>query len=238
MNKIKKIVKKIPVIPYLYRNFRDYKLRKKETEEIFLDIYKNNKWEGKDSISGKGSDTQQTKFIAKELPVLFSNFDILTILDIPCGDFYWMKNVDLSHVNYIGADIVNELVEKNSEQYERNNLSFQKLDLITDKLPEVDLIFCRDCLVHLSFDNIFLALKNICDSQSKYLLTTTFTERRTNQDIATGNWRTLNLELPPFTLSKPAKIINEECTEDGDLYADKALGLWRIADIQKALSKY
>ena len=238
MSKIKKIIKKIPIIPYLYRSFRDYRLKKKQTEEVFLDIYKNNKWGGRGSISGRGSDIHQTKFIAKELPTVFNNFNISTMLDIPCGDFHWMKDVDLSNVNYIGSDIVNELVENNSTQYKRDGLSFQKLNLIKDKLPKVDLIFCRDCLVHLSFDDIFDALSNICDSHSKYLLTTTFTGRPDNEDIATGNWRTLNLEMSPFTLPKPFKIINEGCTEDGGSYSDKALGLWKITDIQKTLSGY
>jgi hypothetical protein len=238
MSKIKKIIKKTPIIPYLYRSFRDYRLKKKQTEEVFLDIYKNNKWGGKDSISGRGSDIHQTKSIAKELPTVFNNFNISTMLDIPCGDFHWMKDVDLSNVNYIGSDIVSELVEKNSTQYKRDGLSFQKLNLIKDKLPKVDLIFCRDCLVHLSFEDIFNALRNICDSHSEYLLTTTFSKRSHNKDIATGNWRTLNLESTPFTLPKPLKIINEGCTEGDGSYADKALGLWKIADIQKTLLEY
>jgi len=237
MNRIKKIIEKIPVIPYLYRSFRDYRLKKIKAEQVFTDIYKNNKWGGKDSISGGGSDIYQTKTIIEELPIMFEKLNISTMLDIPCGDFYWMKNVDLSNVNYIGSDIVSELVEQNLKQYERNGLSFQKLDLIKDKLPKVDLIFCRDCLVHLSFNDALLALENICNSHSKYLLTTTFTNRESNEDIATGNWRTLNLEMSPFALPKPSRVINEGCTEGEGNYSDKALGLWKITDIQNALSK-
>lgn len=144
-----------------------------------------------------------------------------------------MKSVDLKGVNYTGADIVKDLIQSNKERYEGNSICFQNLDLIRDKLPKVDLIFCRDCFVHLSFEDIFQAFRNIRKSQSEYLLVTTFTDRKNNRDIATGQWRTINLEVAPFVLPQPLKIINEGCTEGEGAFEDKALGLWRIADLRE-----
>lgn len=207
----------------------------KKAEQIFTNIYKNNGFNGKESISGPGSDTYQTRIIIKKIPLLFKDYNISTMLDIPCGDFYWMKEVDLKDVEYIGADIVDELIKKNNDKFKKNNLHFKKLDLLKDNLPNVDLIFTRDCLVHLSFEDIFQALTNICNSNSKYLLTTHFTERPSNNDIKTGQWRTLNLEIEPFFLPKPIKIINEGCTENEGIYSDKSLGFWKISDIRKSL---
>lgn len=203
-------------------------------DKIFTDIYNKNGFNGKDSVSGPGSDLYQTRIIAKELPNLFKVLNISTMLDLPCGDFYWMKTLDLIDINYIGADIVNDLIQKNTKQYGRENLHFQNLDLLKDRLPKVDLIFTRDCLVHLSFEDIFRALDNICKSQSEYFLTTTFTERIHNHDIKTGQWRTINLELAPFFLPTPLKVINEGCTENDSIYSDKALGLWKISDIKES----
>lgn len=208
---------------------------KEETEKLFTDIYKNNGFNGKDSLSGPGSDLEQTRIISKEIPILFKTLEASSILDIPCGDFHWMNTVNLIDINYTGADIVNDLIEKNTKLYGTDVLHFRKLDLLKDKIPKVDLIFTRDCLVHLSFKDIFCALNNICNSQSEYFLTTTFTGRINNSDIKTGQWRTLNLELAPFCLPKPLKIINEGCTENNGLYSDKALGLWKISDIKKSL---
>ena len=208
---------------------------KKEAEQIFTNIYNNNGFNGKESISGPGSDIYQTRIIIKEIPLLFKDYNISTMLDIPCGDFYWMKEIDLKDIEYIGADIVGELIKKNNKEYHKNNLQFKKLDLLKDSLPNVDLIFTRDCLVHLSFEDIFNALTNICNSNSKYLLSTTFTERTNNNDIKTGQWRTLNLEVEPFFLPKPIKIINEGCTENEGIYSDKSLGFWKISDIRKSL---
>jgi hypothetical protein len=157
------------------------------------------------------------------------------MLDIPCGDFHWMNKVDLTNIEYTGADIVKELIERNIKEYGRDGVHFQHLNLIKDKLPRVDLVFCRDCLVHLSFADIFLALDNVCTCDADYILTTTFTDRKDNYDIVTGHWRVLNLERAPFMLPEPLTIINEGCMEGGGGFQDKALGLWRIADIRKSL---
>jgi len=148
-----------------------------------------------------------------------------------------MKSVDLNSIDYTGADIVNELIQKNRASYARDGVRFQQLNLTEDKLTKVDLVFCRDCLVHLSFADIALALENICNSQSEYLLTTTFVGRKDNHDIPTGLWRAINLELFPFVLPKPLKVIDEGCTEGDGAYRDKALALWRIAEIRESLTR-
>lgn len=241
MNTLRKIAKRIPVLPSLYRVLRNryeyFQLKSQPPEAVFTNIYQNNRWGGTESVSGLGSDIHQTELIIKELPTLLSEYKIVSMLDIPCGDFHWMKNMDVSNIQYTGADIVDALIENNSKQYGKDGKSFQKINLINDNLPKVDLIFCRDCLVHLSFKDILDALHNICASNSEYLLTTTFTARNKNDDIATGQWRTLNLELPPFMLPKPIKLINEGCTEYEGAFADKALGLWKISEIQECLPK-
>jgi hypothetical protein len=236
MQGVKQVAKKIPGIPYLYRFLRKlylgYKLKNTDTEKIFTDIFRRGKFGGKDSDSGPGSDLYQTRVIIKELPKLIRDLNISTILDIPCGDFLWMNSVNLDGVDYIGADIVNDLIQNNREKYERKNVNFRHLNIIDDELPKVDLILCRDCLVHLSFKAIFLALDNIFCSKSEYLLATTFTSRKKNRNIFTGEWRTLNLEIPPFDFPEPLRIINEACTECEGAYSDKSLGLWRIEEIK------
>lgn len=241
MNTLKEIAKKLPIFPSVYRVLRNeyeyFRLKTKNTATVFTDIYGTNGWGGKDSVSGTGSDVHQTRIIIKELPAVFGDFRISTMLDIPCGDFHWMKNVELRDIDYTGADIVDDLIKKNTEQYAKDGMRFQRLNLIEDKLPKVDLVFCRDCLVHLSFADIFHALNNICNSHSEYVLTTTFTGRKDNHDIATGQWRVLNLELAPFMLPRPLKVIDEGCTEGDGAYIDKALGLWRIADIRESLTR-
>ena len=92
-------------------------------------------------------------------------------------------------------------------------------------------MLCRDCLVHLSFANVFRALRQIRESGAEWLLATTFLEHEANEDIPDGDWRMLNLERAPFNLARPESVIIEGCTEAGGAYADKTLGLWRVSGL-------
>jgi len=202
-----------------------------EVDERFRHIYQRNHWAGDSSVSGSGSDLSQTEQIRQKLPEIIKTYQIKTILDIPCGDFGWMKNVNLSGVHYIGADIVDELILHNNHSYADASKTFKKLDVLKDSLPAVDLIFCRDCFVHFSNKDIFTALENVKTSNAGFLMTTTFTECEENEDIVTGDWRIINLQLPPFSLPDPVLNLNEGCTEGDGTYADKSLGLWKISDL-------
>jgi len=234
---IKECIKKIPGTQFFWNNIRKIRFLFdfSDTENVFTKIYKSNSWKGVNSISGPGSDNTQTEHITKVLPELFCDLGIKSLLDIPCGDFNWMRNVDLSSIHYIGGDIVEEIIAKNKEQFQNKDLQFEKLNLLIDNLPKVDMIMCRDCLVHFSYKDIFVALKNICNSESTYFLSTIFTNQKSNHNIVTGEWRPLNLTLPPFNLPLPLNCINEKCTEGNGLYSDKSLGLWKISDISAAL---
>jgi len=237
VSRLKEIAKGIPGVRAAYHKCTGLALRLKSTEDVFSKIYAGNKFRGQESVSGPGSGVKETSVVITELPKLFDELGIRTVLDLPCGDFHWMRHADLRSINYIGADIVAELIERNKQKYERESIRFCKLDLIKDKLPNVDLILCRDCLVHLSFKDAFAALHNVCSSASEYFLATTFTRRQRNYDIATGQWHTLNLEAPPFMFPPPLNTINEQATEGGEAYKDKSLGLWRVADIREALAR-
>jgi hypothetical protein len=205
-------------------------------EEEFTRIFRDNKWNGKESVSGGGSDLHETEAVRNRIPSLLRGFNIHSMFDIPCGDFNWMRNLDLEGIDYTGADIVEDLIRHNS-QYEAPNIHFCKLNLLNDALPKADLVFCRDCLVHFSIKDVTTALRNICNSGSTYLLATTFTDREKNSDIATGSWRPLNLEAAPFSFPPPLGTIDEKCSEGGGKWKDKSLGLWRVTDIAACLAR-
>ena len=217
---------------YIYgdgRQFKNLSLRK-----AFEKIKKGNQWivhPEQDSISGPGSTLKQTREIVAELPGILDSFQIGGFLDIPCGDFNWISRVDWSCRQYIGADIVEDLILKNIKRYQNEFITFKTLDLTCDPLPRVDLIFCRDCLVHLSFKDIKKAIINIKRSGASYLMATTFPAEDFNEDIISGGWRPLNMLLPPFEFPEPVQILNEHCTEAHGLFADKSLGLWDITTL-------
>lgn len=132
---------------------------------------------------------------------------------------------------YLGTDIVPELVEANQRKYATPGRSFRVMDVVVTKPPRFEVILCRDCLVHLSFSDILAALKNFKDSGSEYLLTTTMPRIRRNEDIASGDWRAVNFQLAPFHFPPPDAMLNERCTEGDGEWVDKSLGLWRLSAI-------
>lgn len=202
------------------------------TERIFETIYNRGGWGHPETVSGSGSTLENTKNITALIPFIIQENKITSMLDIPCGDFNWMKAVDLAGVRYYGADIVKGLIERNKKLYSHPNRTFFAADITIDKFPSVELILCRDCLVHLSYHNIIRALKNIYRSGAVYFLTTTFPDHE-NTNIVTGNWRPLDLQKEPFNFPEPAKIYSEGCWAEDGMLSDKALALWRIKDFPK-----
>jgi hypothetical protein len=226
-------------------------------QETFAQIYASGAWTREDghgdegvSLSGPGSNLQQTAALRAELPRLVAELGVRSFLDAPCGDYFWMSRVDLNVESYLGVDVVPEVVSRNRSRFAGPGRDFRVLDIVRDPIPQADLIFSRDCLVHLSDDNVHRALDNFRRSGATYLATTTFVGRTENaEDIIAGGWRPLNLSLPPFDLPQPFRLIDEQCTEvyryneagvkvSGDeeayeerRFSDKAVGVWRLADV-------
>jgi len=199
----------------------------------FDNVFKRNLFQGQSSKSGIGSSIEQTHEIARLIPELIFNLKIKTILDLPCGDLEWMSNVNLGDAKYLGADVAPALILQLQTRFPDRN--FQRINVVKDSIPKVDLIFCRDLFVHLSNRAIRSSIKNIKDSGSLYLATTTFSNRLKNQDLPflsrSVAWRTINLELSPFNFSPPVQLINEKCTESNGDYSDKSIGIWKISDL-------
>ena len=203
-------------------------LNKPHHEIVFNKIYRTNAWGDRETYSGAGSNTINTAVIREKLPSLLKEYGVQTILDIPCGDFFWMKDIGLDVKRYIGADIVKDLIASNRKKFEAPGKTFLVLDILSDTLPTVDLILCRDCLPHFSHREIRRALAGMKKSNSRYVLTSTYTSRNENPDISTGSFRPLNLQLAPFNFPAPITIFNEHCVYGGGIYSDKSLGVWEI----------
>jgi len=193
--------------------------------DIFKKIYEENLWKSRESRSGAGSELVNTATLRTELPFIFAKYDIKSMLDIPCGDFNWMKEVDLKDIVYTGADIVPALIKNNVEKYP--DRSFKVMDIVTSTLPIVDLIFVRDCLGHLNTPDVHKAIENMRESGSRYLLTTCFTKYTENPDIKDGGWKCINLMIPPFSM-RPIYLINEDCQEGFPHYRDKCMILFKL----------
>jgi len=222
--------------PYIY--FRDKYIESKLNglgeQDRFALIYKMGYWKGvgDGSLSGAGSDSDSTYHIRRLLPVFLQEYNIKSILDVPCGDFYWMKDINLDSVYYYGGDIVPEIAHNNSIKYGDNNRVFDVVDIVNDQLMVVDLVFSRDCFVHLTDKQIKKAIANIIESNSKYLMTTSFPTQTANHDSTEKDrWRPINLQIPPFNLPEPMLWLDDSW-DDNSLDATKKMGVWKISDLQ------
>jgi hypothetical protein len=203
-------------------------------QAVFQEIHDSNDWGSNSSVSGPGSEIRETEDIRKLLPELVRRLDIKTILDAPCGDFSWMKQVELSGCDYVGADVVLPLINRNQLEYGRPNRSFVRVDLTKEPLPKADLILCRDCLIHLSFKDALATIRNFRRSGGGYLLITTDPTVEANRPIRTGGYRAVNLQLPPFNFPDPRELHRDRYSaKDGQVLIDanKSLGLYRLSDL-------
>ena len=218
---------------------REAELRALDLPARFARIHETNLWDNAESRSGDGSSLASTAHVRAELPTLLSSLGVTTLLDVPCGDFHWLSHVDLARAgvtHYVGGDIVDAIVAANTARYATPSRAFARVDLTTGPLPSVagraaDALLCRDCFVHFSYANIARAIEVLRTSGVRYLITTTFLDRSTNDDIEDGNWRPLALTRPPFDFPAPLATLLERCEEESGAYADKALGAWLVTDL-------
>jgi hypothetical protein len=207
-----------------------------KSEDRFTKIYSSNHWNSSESRSGEGSTLENTQNLRAELPRILDRYEIKKMLDAPCGDFNWMQHVTKNtFIKYIGGDIVKPLIKFNQSEYGDKDTTFIHLDLTKNTLPKVDLLFCRDCLFHLSYKDISLVLNNFLGSSIPYLMTTSSAapngSRIENSDIATSDWRLIDFFTEPFSLSQ-CDVLESISDEMVSVKAERSLILLNRATVQ------
>ena len=216
----KALVRSIPIFGHVQTALYHLKPYKWKYRAYYLD---HGLTSSPETVSGPGSTLEATKALRAGLPMLINSYDIHSVVDVPCGDFHWMKEIDLSKMSYLGIDIVPDLIAENRKQYERPNIHFEYGDLVKGVLPPADLVICRDWMTHFSFPLVLSAIRNIILSKSQYLLATTYPTVGSNKEIrTTGLFRPLNLQLPPFSFPKPILLMVEQAI------FGKWIALWRV----------
>ena len=217
---------------------------KPEYEHIFSRIYDEYGFFGsKESRSGDGSTISATILIREKIKELVTQKNIKTVVDIPCGDFNWMKEIVFNFDHYFGGDIVEKCIEDNNEKYGSRHIEFKHFDLVKDKIPAGDLLIVRDVIGHFPLEDGKKIVNNILESDCKYLLATSwydpsdsnFHKTHINQDVPHGRFYFLNLMSEPFNLPSPEFYIDEGVFYDGD-GKRKGLGFWDLSKVKETLS--
>lgn len=190
------------------------------------------------SLSGKGSYLgEATKASLSILVQTIKEFNITTILDIPCGDVNWQMEAyetDGLLRMYVGADVVSSVVNFNAKRFAHHrNKAFARWDMAACELPKLvsadksivpfDLLHVRDVLQHLPLDMAAVAAKHILSSGAKYLLATTYDEGE-NKVVRAGGFFFANLAKPPFSFPAPLRCISTHPSIEADKTCLYALG--------------
>lgn len=206
--------------------------RESSSRSKFDQIATANLWGSPESLSGSGSEVARTSRYRQALVRTIWGECFGTLFDAPCGDLNWMPLVlEEVDVDYIGGDISPALVERNRQRYP--NLKFVEFDITSDPFPKADVWHCRDCLFHLSYRDIELALRNFAASDIPYALITSHSGMIRNVDVESGGWRYIDLRGPPFNLPAPREWLADY--QFGDL--PRFVGLWSRDQIKLALSR-
>lgn len=181
----------------------------KYSADVFSRIYRRQLWQEPESVSGTGSTFERTVALRAALPGLLTGLGCRSLLDAPCGDSHWMSTLDLQIEEYIGVDIVPELIERNERERGGPARRYLIADLRADELPRADVVLCRDCLIHLPLTDGVRVLRNFKRSGAQWLLVSHYPEVTENVEVVTGDHRQRNLRLPPFNLPEPEWAITE-----------------------------
>ncbi len=186
------------------------------TKKVMDQIYDLNLWGGKETefYSGFGSHHPELvqPYIDK-VKFFLTSFDVpLTVLDLGCGDFNIGNELYTYSKNYIAIDIVEDLINYNTEKYKADNLEFRCLDISKDILPKADCVVIRQVLQHLSNAEVDTILQKI--SNYKYIVLTEHIPKgnfEPNKDIISGQGIRLKKQSgldvlkPPFNFKVKSK---------------------------------
>lgn len=207
--------------------FETAHLDDRDRRRRFEKIYELGVWiQDKDQVSasGLGSELETTTRVRSSLTRLLEDLKVQTLVDVGCGDWTWMSQVELP-CDYLGLDIVENVVERNRAAYGRPGVDFRRLDAVDEPIPDCNAVLCREVIFHLSFADGLSLIRNIKD-HAEWLIITTDTTIWFNSDIPSGDFRMLNLQKRPFRFPRPER----ELCDDG-LVGGRRLAVWRTASL-------
>lgn len=208
-------------------------------------VFEEKVWRGsaQDRRSGPGSTMEATERVRAALPGVLERYKVKTFLDAPCGDWHWMSTVDIGDVTYIGGDISSAIIDANKEEFDRDGVSFQHLDITSDPLPKADLMMCRDCLFHLKHRFRWLFFENFIASDIPYLMMTMHHLDRNRSLTSNGNYAAFSPRAEPFNFPEPLEMIHEtmdalpeDMTKEEKPLSYRSIGIWRKEDVEKAFA--
>jgi len=191
------------------------------TKQAMQQVYEKQLWGAMKTPFYSGEGSHNTTIVSPYIEVVKIFLQQLktppVICDLGCGDFNIGKKLLSNCDNYIGVDIVPELVEHLNRKYAIKNTNFLCRDIAKDPLPQAEVALVRQVLQHLSNIEISTILKKL--PQYKYVIITDHIpvgDFEPNIDIISGQGIRLKkksglvVEKAPFYFEfKKSQILSE-----------------------------
>ncbi len=113
----------------------------------FREIYRTREWDPTHR-SGPGSDPERSREYLEILRERIGRPGIRRVVDLGCGDWSLAREVEWGEVEYVGVDVVPELIDSLRRRFQRPGVRFERRDLLRDPLPPGDLAIVKDVLQH------------------------------------------------------------------------------------------
>ena len=211
----------------------------KDAAPAFSDIYDKHTW-GSDSKSGPGSTLANTHEYVTAVQRFLAEREIKSVVDVGCGDWSTGGQIDLTGIDYVGVDVVPQLVETLNASHGRPGVRFDCIDATREQLPSADLLLIKDVLQHWPASNVRQFLQGL-DGFRFALITNDYAhyerwrrfrlfpywQDRTAkyEDAEFGGYKPLSLLEPPFSLSAE-RLLDYEVVEGGYMWRIEVL-LWK-----------
>lgn len=156
---LKPLYVRLWVLPRIHRKYRSLPLK-----ATFQEIYSTKSWgdNGTPFCSGQGSRGPVSTQYCDAVVEFIRAHEVRSVVDLGCGDFVVGRQiVEATGVEYIGIDVVPELIEHHIQRVNLPNVSFRLADITSDPLPTADLCLVRQVLQHLSNDEIAQVIVNV-----------------------------------------------------------------------------
>lgn len=194
---------------------------------VFEQVYSEKVWV---NGSGSGSAPANTASYRTFLQAFLERNDIRTVVDLGCGDWQSSRLVDWRGADYVGFDIVRDVVEQNRRLYGAPRVRFECLANEAD-LPAGDLLVVKDVLQHLPNPDIH-SMAGLFGRYAYVLVTNTVSAELHRRDGSPVYTQKVNSDLAPGGM-RPVDILAEPFGWDGrevHRYESfrKGLGAWEI----------
>lgn len=167
-------------------------------------------------MSGPGSSPANTIEYRAFVGRFMEADQIRSVSDLSCGDWAFSHLIDWSETDYVGLDVVPEIVASNRSRFAAPNVRFEELTGI-DSLPGGDLLLAKEVLQHLPNRAVAEYLA-VIRRKYRYALLSNAIEpaARANTDIAAGDYRPLRLQDAPF--HTPAAVVFSYFPRAGNMF--------------------